>query len=76
MDGGAKHPLVEEARRKKWANWKSGDWLAVFHQAVDLPAEHADGAKAPSAACGSRYRLPRALDMELKPRGEHPVLRA
>jgi hypothetical protein len=77
MDGGAKHPLIEEARREKLGKLEEqGIGIAVFHQAVDVPAEHADGAKAAIggvwlADIGCRGHW----DMDLKPRGEHPVLR-
>jgi hypothetical protein len=77
MDGGAKHPLIEEARRKKLGDLEQqGIGIAVFHQSVDLPAEHADDAKAALggvwlADIGCRGHW----DMELKPRGEHPILR-
>jgi type 1 glutamine amidotransferase len=77
MDGGAKHPLIEEARRKKLgALAEQGIGIAAFHQAVDLPAEHAEDAKGAIggvwlADIGCRGHW----DMELKPKGEHPVLR-
>ncbi|HEY0549659.1 MAG TPA: ThuA domain-containing protein [Verrucomicrobiae bacterium] len=77
MDGGAKHPLMEESRRKKLGDLaEQGIGIAVFHQAVDLPKEHADDAKAAIggvwlADIGCRGHW----DMDLKPRGEHPVLR-
>jgi hypothetical protein len=77
MDGGTKHPLIEEARRKKLGTLaEQGIGVAVFHQSVDLPPEHADGAKAAIggvwlADIGCRGHW----DMDLKPRGEHPVLR-
>ena len=77
MDGGAKHPLIEEARRKKLGELaEQGIGFAVFHQAVDLPAEHADDAKDAIggiwlADIGCRGHW----DMDLKPVGEHPVLR-
>ncbi len=77
MDGGAKHPLLEESRRKKLGDLaEQGIGLAVFHQAVDLPQEHADDAKAAIggvwlADIGCRGHW----DMDLKPRGDHPVLR-
>ena len=77
MDGGAKHPLVEEARREKLGQLaEQGIGFAVFHQAVDLPSEHADGAKAAIggvwlADIGCRGHW----DMDLKPVGGHPALR-
>ncbi len=77
LDGGAKHPLIEEARQKKLgALAEQGIGFAAFHQAVDLPPEHADGAKAVLggvwlADIGCRGHW----DMDLKPVGEHPVLR-
>ncbi|MBC8001102.1 MAG: ThuA domain-containing protein [Opitutaceae bacterium] len=76
-DGGAKHPLIEEARREKLGQLADrGIGFAAFHQAVDLPKEHADGAKAAIggvwlADIGCRGHW----DMDLKPVGEHPVLR-
>ena len=77
MDGGVKHPLIEESRREKLGKLvDNGIGIAVFHQAVDLPPEHADGAKAAIggvwlADIGCRGHW----DMDLKPTGEHPVLR-
>ena len=77
MDGGAKHPLIEEARRKKLGELaEQGIGFAAFHQSVDLPAEHADDAKGAIggiwlADIGCRGHW----DMDLKPVGEHPVLR-
>lgn len=77
MDGGAKHPLIEEARRKKLGELaEQGIGFAVFHQSVDLPKEHADNAK---AAIGGAWLADIGCrghwDMDLKPTGEHPVLR-
>ena len=77
MDGGAKHPLIEEARQEKLGKLaEQGIGFAAFHQAVDLPPEHAEGAKAAIggvwlADIGCRGHW----DMDLKPKGEHPVLR-
>lgn len=76
-DGGAKHPLIEEARREKLGKLaEQGIGFVAFHQAVDLPKEHADNAKAAIggvwlADIGCRGHW----DMDLKPRGNHPVLR-
>jgi type 1 glutamine amidotransferase len=77
MDGGANHPLLEESRWKKLSELsEKGVGFAVFHQAVDFPKEHADDVKATIggvwlADIGCRGHW----DMDLKPRGEHPVLR-
>jgi hypothetical protein len=77
MDGGAKHPLLEEHRRKKLETLaEEGIGIAVFHQAVDFPEEHAKDVKGALggvwlADIGCRGHW----DMDLKPRGEHPVLR-
>jgi len=77
MDGGAKHPLIEEARRKKLGELaEQGIGFAAFHQSVDLPEEHAADAKGAIggvwlADIGCRGHW----DMDLKPVGEHPVLR-
>jgi len=77
MDGGGKHPLIEEARQEKLGKLADqGIGFAVFHQAVDIPAEHADNAKGAiggvwMADIGCRGHW----DMDLKPKGEHPVLR-
>ena len=77
MDGGAKHPLIEESRREKLGKLAEGGiGIAVFHQGVDLPLEHADRAKAAIggvwlADIGCRGHW----DMDMKPIGDHPVLR-
>jgi type 1 glutamine amidotransferase len=77
MDGGAKHPLIEESRWKKLREWPAqGVGLVVLHQSVDFPKTHADEAKQliggvwlADIGCRGHW------DMDLKPVGEHPVLR-
>src|SRR5215212_187497 len=77
MDGGAKHPLIEESRWKKLGEMtEQGMGYVVFHQSVDFPNAQADDVKATIggvwlADIGCRGHW----DMEVKPRGAHPVLR-
>lgn len=77
MDGGAKHPLNEEVRWKKLGELtERGIGYVVLHQAVDFPKARADDVKNSIggvwlADIGCRGHW----DMELKLRGEHPILR-
>jgi type 1 glutamine amidotransferase len=77
MDGGAKHPLIEESRWKKLSEMtERGMGYVVLHQSVDFPNAQADDVKATIggvwlADIGCRGHW----DMDLKPRGDHPVLR-
>jgi hypothetical protein len=76
MDGGPKHPLMEETRQKKLGKLsEQGIGFAVFHQAVDIPQEKADDAKSTIggvwlADIGCRGHW----DMDLRPTGGHPIL--
>ncbi len=77
MDGGLKHPLIEEARWKKLTGLtEAAIGYAVLHQAVDFPAEQAEEMKATiggvwlsDTGCRGHW------DMELKPHDGHAVLR-
>ena len=77
MDGGAKHPLVEEPRWRKLRELTDEDMgYVVLHQAVDFPKAHLDDVKATiggvwQADIGCRGHW----DMSFKPQGTHPVLR-
>lgn len=77
MDGGARHPLIEGTRWKKLSELtERGIGYVVLHQAIDFPEAQADDVKKTIggvwlADIGCRGHW----DMELKPVGEHPILR-